>query len=186
MSRFDIMNTPLSGLTVIGRRSIDDSRGSFCRLFCSEELAAAGWVRPIAQINHSRTARCGTIRGLHFQHPPHGEMKLVSCVRGIVWDVAVDIRASSPTFLQWHAELLSAENGRAMLIPEGFAHGFQTMTDQVELIYCHSAPYVPHVEAGLWPFDSMLSVSWPLAATEMSDRDAHFQKLSREFQGVLL
>lgn len=186
MSRFVIASTPLAGLRVIGRRAVADHRGSFSRLFCHEELAAAGWSQPIAQINHSVTAHRGTIRGLHFQHPPHGEMKLVSCIRGMVWDVAVDIRAGSPTFLQWHAELLSAENGRAMLIPEGIAHGFQTMTEEAELVYCHSAPYVSHAEAGLCPFDSMIAVPWPLPATEISDRDANFEKINPAFQGVLV
>jgi dTDP-4-dehydrorhamnose 3,5-epimerase len=181
-----MVDTPLPGLKIIGRKTITDSRGSFSRVFCNEELAVAGWKRPIAQINHSVTVRSGTIRGLHFQRPPHGEMKLVSCIRGTVWDVAIDLRAGSPTFLQWHAEVLSAENGRAMLIPEGFAHGFQTLTDQVELVYCHSAPYVPEAEAGLWPFDSMVSVSWPSAATEISERDAGFPRISGEFQGVVL
>jgi dTDP-4-dehydrorhamnose 3,5-epimerase len=186
VSRFVAVNTSLASLKVICRTSIADSRGSFSRLFCQEELAVAGWWKPIAQINHSSTAHRGTIRGLHFQRPPNAEMKLVSCIRGMAWDVAVDVRAGSPTFLQWHAELLSADNGRSLLIPEGFAHGFQTLTDHVELVYCHSAPYTPQAETGLWPFDSMVSVSWPLAATEISDRDASFPRIGREFQGVLL
>lgn len=180
------MNTPLSGLKVICRRSIADSRGSFSRLFCQEELTGAGWRGAVAQINHSRTAHRGTIRGLHFQRPPHAEMKLVSCIRGAAWDVAVDVRVGSPTFLQWHAELLSADNARSLLIPEGFAHGFQALTDHVELVYCHSAPYAPQAETGLCPYDSTVSVSWPLDATEMSERDASFPKIDREFQGVLL
>lgn len=186
MSRLAVVDTPLTGLKVICRMSIADSRGSFSRVFCQEELRAAGWWKPIAQINHSSTAGLGIIRGLHFQRPPNAEMKLVSCIRGTVWDVAVDVRAGSPTFLQWHAELLSAENGRALLIPEGFAHGFQALTDHVELVYCHSAPYAPQAETGLWPFDSMVSVSWPLAAREISDRDASFPRIGQEFQGVLL
>ena len=93
--------------------------------FAARNSSAAGWNRPIVQINHSYTARRGTVRGMHFQRPPYAEMKLVTCLRGELWDVAVDIRASSNTFLRWHAERLSAENGRALLIPEGFAHGFQ-------------------------------------------------------------
>ena len=105
-----------------------DARGFLSRLFCAEELRAAGWTGPIAQINHTHTARKGTVRGMHFQYPPHAEMKLVSCLRGEVWDVAVDIRAGSQTFLRWHAEILSADNGRALLIPQGFAHGFQALT----------------------------------------------------------
>jgi dTDP-4-dehydrorhamnose 3,5-epimerase len=95
-----------------------DSRGYLVRLFCAEELAGAGWARPVAQVNHTYTTGRGAVRGMHFQHPPHAEMKLVACIRGEVWDVAVDIRAGSPTFLQWHAERMSAENGVALLIPK--------------------------------------------------------------------
>ena len=186
MGRCIAVDTPLGGLKVICRTPITDSRGSFSRVFCQEELAGAGWRKPIAQINHSYTARRGTIRGLHFQRAPNAEMKLVSCIRGAVWDVAVDVRAGSPTFLQWHAEQLSAENGRSLLIPEGFAHGFQALTDHVELVYCHSVAYAPQTETGLWPLDASVSVPWPLAATDMSDRDASFPRISREFEGVLL
>ncbi len=186
MGRFVVVDTPLAGLKVICRMPITDSRGSFSRVFCQEELAVAGWQKPIAQINHSYTARRGTIRGLHFQRSPNAEMKLVSCIRGAVWDVAVDVRAGSPTLLQWHAEQLSSDNGRSLLIPEGFAHGFQALTDHVELIYCHSVAYAPQTETGLWPLDAIVSVPWPLAATDMSDRDASFPRISREFEGVLL
>ena len=186
MRRLTVEATPLAGLKVICRVSAVDSRGSFSRLFCQEELSAAGWSKSVAQINHSVTAQRGTIRGLHFQHPPNAEMKLVSCIRGEAWDVAVDVRAGSTTFLQWHAELLSADNGRALLIPEGFAHGFQALTDQVELVYCHSAPHVAHAEAGFWPFDPMVSIPWPLAVSEISDRDAGLPSIAEEFQGVLL
>lgn len=186
MGRFVVADTPLGGLKVISRTPITDSRGSFSRVFCREELADAGWRKPIAQINLSYTARRGTIRGLHFQRPPQAEMKLVSCIRGAVWDVAVDVRAGSPTFLQWHAEQLSADNGRSLLIPEGFAHGFQALTDHVELVYCHSASYAPQAETGLWPFDAMVAVPWPSVPTDMSERDASFPRISREFQGVLL
>jgi dTDP-4-dehydrorhamnose 3,5-epimerase len=181
-----IVGTPLAGLQVICRTPATDSRGSFSRVFCQEELTGAGWRKPIAQINHSYTARRGTIRGLHFQRSPNAEMKLVSCIRGVVWDVAVDVRAGSPTFLQWHAEQLSADNGRSLLIPEGFAHGFQALTDHVELVYCHSASYVPQAETGLWPFDAIVSVPWPLTVTGISDRDANFPRISREFEGVFL
>ena len=111
-------------------------------------------------------------------------MKLVSCIRGEVWDVAVDIRAGSPTFLQWHAERLAADN--AMLIPEGFAHGFQALTDNVELLYCHSAAYVPAAEAGLNPQDPRLSISWPLPIAELSPRDANHPMVAEPFPGITL
>ena len=120
MNRFTHTDLPLSGLKLIERKRLGDARGFLSRLFCSQELSAAGWNRPIVQINHSYTAGRGAVRGMHFQHPPYAEMKLVSCLHGELWDVAVDIRARSNTFLHWHAERLSAENGHALLIPEGF------------------------------------------------------------------
>lgn len=186
MNRFAVTDLPLSGLKLVGRQRIGDARGSLSRLFCAEELAAAGWVNPIAQINHTGTARRGTVRGMHFQRPPHSEMKLVSCIRGEVWDVALDVRASSLTFLHWHVERLSAQNGRALLIPEGFAHGFQTLTDDVEMLYCHSTAYVAEAEAGLRPQDERLAIAWPLPITELSARDAGHPLIETGFEGVRL
>lgn len=184
MKRLAISDLPLAGLKRVERRRLGDARGFLARLFCAEELESAGWTRPIAQINQTVTARCGTVRGLHFQHPPHAEMKLVSCLRGEVWDVAVDIRTGSNTFLRWHAERLSAENGHALLIPEGFAHGLQTLTDDVELLYCHSAAYNADAEAGLNPNDARLAIGWPLPITELSARDAQHPVLNDRFVGV--
>jgi hypothetical protein len=115
MSRFTVTPLPLSGLNRIERQRLRDNRGYLTRIFCAQDLASIGWKKPIAQINHTYTAKCGTVRGLHFQYPPHTEMKLVNCLRGEVWDVAVDLRVGSPTFLQWHAEVLSADNGAALL-----------------------------------------------------------------------
>ena len=172
MSRLANADTPLAGLKRVQRQRLGDSRGFLSRLFCAHELAAVGWTTPIAQINHSHTARRGTVRGLHFQHPPHAEMKLVSCLSGSVWDVAVDLRAASPTFGRWHAEYLSADNGCALLIPPGFAHGFQAQTDDVQLLYCHSAAYAALAEAGIHPQDARLAIEWPLPITELSVRDA--------------
>jgi dTDP-4-dehydrorhamnose 3,5-epimerase len=186
VNRFTIFNTPLAGLKLVERQRLGDNRGFLSRLFCSEELADAGWHKPIAQINHTYTARRGTVRGMHFQHPPHAEMKQVSCIRGKVWDVAVDLRAGSPSFLHWHAEELSADNYRALLIPEGFAHGFQALTDEVELLYCHSATYHPEAEAGLNPQDSTLAINWPLEITELSSRDAHHPMIDQNFSGLAL
>lgn len=186
MNRFTVSDLPLVGLKLVERQRIGDSRGFLSRLFCAEELAVAGWVKPIAQINHSYTPLRGTVRGMHFQHPPHAEMKLVSCIRGEVWDVAVDVRIDSPTFLLWHAERVSADNGRALLIPEGFAHGFQALTDDVDLLYCHSAAYSPSAEAGLNPLDARLAISWPLAISELSARDAAHPLIETGFEGVRL
>jgi len=184
MSLFAISDTPLAGLKVIERKCAGDGRGFLSRLFCAEELAAAGWKKPVVQINHTYTADRGTVRGMHFQLPPHAEMKLVSCLRGEVWDVAVDVRFDSPTFRQWHAVTLSAENHRALLIPEGFAHGFQALTDAVELLYCHSAAYAPDAEAGLNPLDERLAIAWPLPVTGTSVRDMAHPFIDEKFAGV--
>ncbi len=186
MSRFEITDLPLAGLKRVERRPLGDARGFLARLFCAAELAAAGWTQPVAQINHTLTASRGTVRGLHFQRPPHAEMKLVSCLRGEVWDVAVDLRPDSPSYLRWHAERLSAENHRALLIPEGFAHGFQALTDGVELLYCHSMPHAPEAEGGLNALDPRLAITWPLAVAERSARDGGLPDIDESFAGVRL
>lgn len=184
MNRMTVTDLSLAGLKRVERQRLGDSRGFLSRLFCNDELAPAGWVKPIAQINHTYTARKGTVRGMHFQHPPHAEMKLVSCIHGEVWDVAVDLRANSPTFLCWHAERLSAENSCALLIPEGFAHGFQALTDDVELIYCHSESYAAAADGGLNPTDPRLKINWPLSIAELSARDARHRLIVSDFEGV--
>lgn len=184
MSRFQITDTPLPGLKIVQRQLLGDSRGFLSRLFCQEDLAPAGWSKPVAQINHTYTAKCGTIRGLHYQTPPHTEMKLVQCIRGEIWDVAVDIRQGSSTFLQWYGEHLSAGNCKALLIPEGFAHGFQTLSDDVEMIYCHTAPFTAAADAGLPPTDPRLNIAWPLKITELSARDLRHPPIDQRFRGI--
>jgi dTDP-4-dehydrorhamnose 3,5-epimerase len=184
MSRFTISDLSLVGLKRIERQYLGDNRGFLSRLFCAEELASAGWHKPIAQINHTFTAKQGTVRGMHFQQSSHAEMKLVCCLHGEVWDVAVDLRAGSPTYLDWYAERLTAENGFALLIPEGFAHGFQTLTDSVELLYCHSKAYNAEAESGLHPNDPRLDINWPMAISELSARDAQHALITSDFEGV--
>ena len=186
MSRLIVSNLPLDGLKLIERRNMGDRRGFLVRLFCAEELEESGWSQNVAQINLTYTARRGTVRGMHYQTPPHAEMKLVSCIRGQIWDVAVDLRADSPTYLQWQAEILSSENNRAMLIPEGFAHGFQTLTNDVELVYCHSVNHNPAAEATLNCKDSRLAIPWPLDIVELSSKDAMQSMLDSDFKGVKL
>ncbi len=186
MTRFTIHELPLPGLKVVERQNLGDPRGFLSRMFCAEELAAAGWTSPIAQINLTRTLQRGTVRGMHYQHPPHSEMKLVNCLRGAVLDIAVDLRSGSPTFLQWQAEELSAENRRSMLIPEGFAHGFQTLTDDCELLYFHSVKHVPGSEGALSALDPRLNIGWPLEITEMSERDRLHPRLTDQFTGLTL
>lgn len=186
VNRFTITDTPLFGLKVIERQRLGDTRGFLSRLFCADELATAGWIKPIAQINQTYTAKAGTIRGMHFQDSPYAEMKLVSCLRGELFDVAVDLRADSPTFLKWYGVQLSADNRCALLIPEGFAHGFQALADDVELLYCHSVPYTPAAEAGLHPHDPALAISWPLPVAELSARDSQHPLVTAAFKGISL
>jgi len=186
MSRFEIISTPLGGLVVVQRQAIEDERGFLSRLFCSEELQAHGWSGEIKQINHTLTRDVGVVRGMHFQIPPKAEAKLVSCIQGAVWDVAVDVRKDSPTFLQWHAEELSAANLRAMLIPPGFAHGFQTLEPDSKLIYLHSEAYDPALERGLNPRDPVLAIPWPLDISNVSQRDVGHPMIDADFSGVPL
>jgi dTDP-4-dehydrorhamnose 3,5-epimerase len=184
VSRFIVDQLPLRGLMRVERQCHGDGRGFLARMFCADELAGAGWKHPVVQINHTYTARKGTVRGMHFQHPPHAEMKQVNCLRGEIFDVAVDLRRNSPTFLHWHGEILSAENRRGLLIPEGFAHGFQTLSDDVELIYLHSCAYSPQAEAGLNAEDPAIAIRWPLDISEMSSRDRQHPRLSSDFSGI--
>lgn len=177
-SRFEIRNTPLAGLHLVQRKPIRDSRGYFERLFCADELRELTSDKPIAQINHSHTHALGALRGLHFQHPPHAEIKLISCLRGEVFDVAVDLRPESPTYLQWQAEILSEQNHTMLVIPAGFAHGFQTLTKDCEMLYLHTTAYHPEAEAGIHPLDPKLKIPWPLPPTELSPRDANLPVIS--------
>jgi dTDP-4-dehydrorhamnose 3,5-epimerase len=182
--RFDILDTSLPGLRILQRKPIGDSRGYLERLFCSDELQTLVPGKTIAQINHTLTASRGAVRGMHFQHPPHAEVKLVSCLRGEVFDVAVDLRHNSPTFLRWHAELLSADNHKTLVIPEGFAHGFQTLTDDCEMLYFHTAAYQPGAEGALNAQDPRLAIHWPLPVSGLSPRDAAHPLLDDGFIGV--
>ncbi|WP_217429676.1 dTDP-4-dehydrorhamnose 3,5-epimerase family protein [Sphingomonas bacterium] len=179
-------DTPLAGLKLVTRAMRGDERGFLSRLYCADELAGAGFDRPIAQINQTLTRAPGLIRGMHFQHAPHAEDKFVSVLRGEVLDVAVDLRAGSPTFLRWHAERLSAENRRSFFIPRGFAHGFQTLTADCELFYLHTCRYAPEAEGGLNPFDPRLAISWPLPAADVSARDRNHPMLTVDFAGITL
>ena len=171
---FGIHPTPLPHVKLIERTRLVDSRGYLERLFCMNDLAEAGWKKPIAQINHTYTARRGILRGLHFQYPPHAEMKLVMCVKGEVFDVAVDLRAGSPAFLRFHAELLSEHNAKALLIPEGVAHGFQTLVENTEVSYQISASYQPEYARGVRWNDPVFGIEWPISRPILSARDRGF------------
>ena len=163
-----------------------DKRGAFSRLYCEKELAPVIRNRRILQVNHSQTAKIGAVRGMHFQQPPHSEIKFVRCIKGKVWDVAVDLRAGSVTFLHWHAIELSALNMLMIAIPEGFAHGFQVLEAESELLYLHTALYVPEAERGLNYGDPFLNINWPLPVTDLSARDKQHAFINQDFKGIRL
>lgn len=166
--------TSLAGAYVIEPERLEDERGYFARTFCRDEFLAHGLNPSLAQCNVSFNARKGTLRGMHYQTKPHEEAKLVRCTRGSVFDVIVDIRADSPTRFQWFAIDLTAENGRMLYIPEGFAHGFQTLEDNSELFYQMSERYSPQSARGLRWNDPAIGIRWPIAHPVISKRDAAF------------
>jgi dTDP-4-dehydrorhamnose 3,5-epimerase len=183
--RFAFIHEPLRALRVFERLPAADDRGFLERLFDKECPIGGVDMAQVAQVNRTRTNDVGTVRGMHFQRVPFAEVKLVHCVRGAVFDVVVDLRDGSSTFLHWHGEVLSEGNRRCMRIPEGFAHGFQVLEPQSELIYVHSEPYRPVHEDGLRPTDSALAIAWPLPVAMMSQRDGSRALLDASFKGVV-
>ncbi|OGT36778.1 MAG: dTDP-4-dehydrorhamnose 3,5-epimerase [Gammaproteobacteria bacterium RIFCSPHIGHO2_12_FULL_38_14] len=181
---FNIINTSIPSLKIIQRNPLGDQRGYLERLFCSKELGAILPKKPIVQINHTYTKNRGAVRGMHFQYPPYTETKLVSCIRGEVFDVAIDLRNGSPTFLQYHAEILTDSNHKTFVIPDGFAHGFQTLTDDCELLYFHTSPYHKPSEGGLNALDPRIGIPWPLPITDRSERDLSHPMLTLGFKGI--
>lgn len=176
--------TALAGSFVIDLKAFSDDRGWFARYYCKDEFRQIGHDAEWVQMNHSFSAKKGTVRGMHFQWAPHKEIKLVRCIAGAVFDVIVDLRKNSPTFLQWFGTELSAENKRSLYIPEGFAHGFQCLADDCELLYHHSAFYQPGAEAGIRYDDPAIGIGWPLPVTVISERDSSHPLLDKEFKGV--
>lgn len=184
--RFTFRETNLADALVVQRHPRKDQRGYLERLFAPESFSFSSIGLSIKQINHTLTHRAGTVRGLHFQFPPQAETKLVTCLRGEIFDVAVDLRKGSETFMQWHGEILSATNFTSFLIPEGFAHGFQALSDDCEILYLNSAVYDPAVEGGVSPIDPRFGITWPLKITELSARDASHQLLDSRYEGITL
>lgn len=182
--RLRFASTKLAGLQTIDRLALQDARGWLERSYCLDTFAQVGLHKTIQQINRTKTLQKGSVRGMHYQLPSFAEAKVVSCLQGEVFDVAIDLRAGSPTFLQWHAEILSAENRRSMLIPEGYAHGFQTLTDDVEMLYFHTANYAPDAAGGVNPLDPALAINWPLPFTEVSEQDKNLPMLLPTFEGI--
>jgi len=166
--------TPLPGIFVIELERREDDRGFFARSFCQHEFAERGLNPRIAQCNVSFNVKRGTLRGMHFQAAPHAEAKVVRCTQGAVWDVVVDLRPGSPTFKRWHGLELSAANRRALYVSEGLAHGFQTLTDDSELLYLMSEFYEPAAARGVRWDDPAFRIAWPLADPRVSERDRTF------------
>jgi dTDP-4-dehydrorhamnose 3,5-epimerase len=169
--------TPLAGAFVIELEHLEDERGFFARSFCQDEFRAHGLSPSIAQCNISWNRQRGTLRGLHYQASPHEEARTVRCTRGAVWDVIVDLRQGSATRLRWHAVEVSAENRRALYVPEGFAHGFQTLADDSEVLYQMSEFYHPELARGLRWDDPRLAIKWPLPDPILSERDRSYPLL---------
>jgi len=176
--------TPLEGSYIVEPTGFSDDRGWFGRIYCKNEFREIGHDKEWVQMNHSSTKKTGSIRGMHFQNHPFREIKMVKCVSGAVFDVIIDIRKNSSTFLKWFGQELSADNRKMLYIPEGFAHGFQTLTDDSDLIYLHSEFYVPNAEAGIRYNDPKLNIDWPLIPSVISDRDSSHPYLNETFKGI--
>ncbi len=169
--------TPLSGAVVIEPERMADSRGFFARTFCAREFAEHGLTTQFVQSSVSFNARAATLRGMHFQVAPHLEAKLVRCTAGAIWDAIVDLRAGSPTRLKWFATELSAENRRALYIPEGFAHGFITLQPNSEVFYEMNQFFAPQAARGLRWNDPALGIAWPKHPEVIAERDANYPDL---------
>ena len=178
--------TSIKKLKLIEHQPNKDKRGFLSRLFCQKTLNHLMNGNMIKQINRTLTRNKGTVRGLHFQYPPYTETKIVSCLKGKVWDVAVDLRKGSTTFLNYHAEVLTEDNHKSYLIPEGFAHGFQTLTSDCEMLYFHTADYNKELEDGINAVDPMIGIKWPQPITERSERDSNHTLLDDNFKGIEL
>ncbi|UCI29366.1 dTDP-4-dehydrorhamnose 3,5-epimerase [Mesorhizobium sp. B4-1-4] len=178
--------TELKGVWLIEPTSVIDDRGSFTRLFCEKEMADFGLATRFVQHSRAHSVKKGTLRGLHFQEEPYAEVKLVSCVRGVIFDVVVDMRPNSPTRYQWLSCELTPANMRQIYIPAGCAHGLQTLTDDTEVSYLISQFYTPHASTGLRYNDPVFSISWPLMPTAMSERDRTWPLLKQRTAGGAL
>jgi dTDP-4-dehydrorhamnose 3,5-epimerase len=176
--------TFLKGAYIIESESSKDNRGIFSRLFCKTEFKKIGFNKEIVQINHSLTNKKGSIRGMHYQIQPYSEIKMIKCIKGKVFDVIVDIRKDSSTFLKWHAEIISENDGKMMYVPEGFAHGFQTLEDYSELVYFHTNYYNKNCERRISFKDPLINIKWPLKISEISEKDSDIRLLNEEFRGI--
>lgn len=185
MAKLNFTQTPLQGAFIIEPNPFVDQRGFFARIFCVEELKQYGLRCTIAQANHSKSIGRGTIRGLHYQLPPYAETKIIKCIKGRIFDVIVDVRKGSATFLQWFGVELSEENKKMLYVPEGFAHGFQALEEEVEIIYLVTNYYVPQAERGVRFNDQKIGIQWPITETVItSEKDRNIPLIDDEFKGV--
>jgi dTDP-4-dehydrorhamnose 3,5-epimerase len=175
---------PIVGAYEILLSPFRDERGVFSRVYCQEELAAIGHTKTIVQVNHSLNKEKATIRGMHFQHAPFAEIKIIRCLKGKVFDVMVDLRRNSVSFLQWHAVELSPDKYNLVYIPEGCAHGFQTLEPDSELLYFHTAAYNRASEGALRYDDPVPGIQWPLPPVNISEKDKSYALLDTSFTGV--
>jgi dTDP-4-dehydrorhamnose 3,5-epimerase len=178
------IQTPLKDAYLVELTPFKDERGQFARTFCMNEFAAIGHSKPFVQINHSINKHKGTLRGMHFQHKPNREIKLIRCISGSVYDVIIDLRKESPTFLQHFGIELSKENGCMIYVPEGFAHGFQTLEDKSELLYHHTDFYTPSAEGGVRYDDKVFNIQWKLPPVNLSPKDMSYALLHQSFEGI--
>ncbi len=174
----------LKSAYLIDLQKHEDTRGFFARYYCAEEFANHGLNTQWLQMNNSLSKKKGTLRGLHFQYPPHAEIKLIRCIKGAVWDVIVDIRKKSTTYGKWFGIELNEENRSMIYVPKGFAHGFQSLCDEAELLYMHSERYAPNADGGINPLDPELKIKWPLDISEISERDLKHPNVSEIFNGT--
>ena len=179
-----ITHSPIPDLLIAKSTSFKDHRGSLTRLFCLDTLSGFTNIKPITQINLSCTREVGSVRGLHLQYPPHAEQKMVRCLKGRVWDVVVDLRAGSNTFLKWYAQELSADEFTMIIIPEGFAHGFQVLEEDTEMLYLHTANYAPAAQGGVRPDDPLLNINWPLPIVNLTATDKSHTLLTSDYKGI--
>ena len=184
MSNLILQETPLKDLKLINHLPFKDERGFLSRLFCQKTLGHLINKKTIKQINKTSTKNKGTVRGLHFQHPPFAETKIISCLKGKVWDVAIDLRKGSSTFLHHHAQILSEDNHKSYLIPEGFAHGFQSLTSNCEMLYFHTEDYNKDTEGAINAIDPLIEIKWPEPISERSRRDSNHPMLTYDFVGI--
>lgn len=182
----EFISTHIEGLFIIELKKLEDERGLFARTFCKNEFKQIGFDKEFVQFNHSFNKHKGTIRGMHFQQAQYSETKLIRCIQGAVYDVALDLRAGSATFLQYFGIELSDSNMKSILIPEGFAHGFQTLEDDTALIYHHTQYYTAGADAGVRFDDPALRIEWKMPVIMVSEKDRSYTLIDQYFKGITI